>query len=218
MVRKSGPNVRGRKPRGPLATKRSGKSGSPSRSGRRRAAAAAPRKPRKGDARLTPAGEAFLDASEEIIELYRQYKRDKLAKISRGSNPFDGPLGEFKRRAYSFLRPYIHTSGGHKTISNVLDHLAISERRRSRDQNPFYLGLLALDEYRDLSSSDLSRFAKQMLYADSNDVPACFLVGFVYQVGGPTKIAQRLKANFKEPWTDEERKASFARTKDRDSW
>ncbi|HEY6814895.1 MAG TPA: hypothetical protein VI168_05085 [Croceibacterium sp.] len=67
--------------------------------------------------------------------------------------------------------------------------------------NEFHWGLLAIDPHGEvLDAKRLSLLARQLTYADLHDVPAHFLIGFLYQSGPSVSVEKTLNAGTREPW------------------
>lgn len=151
------------------------------------------RKPRPH--RLTDAASAFLNSAEDIAEIFNAKRGTK------GLSPFEGPIGTFKRSAYALIRDTLAKPGGLRTLKNIESSLDIESRSFSDRRNPFYLGLLAFDENRKLlKPQELYLFANQMLYAHRHNVPAYFLIGFLYQTGKQRLIVQKVVNDVREAW------------------
>lgn len=145
--------------------------------------------------KLSPAAVRFEAAGDAIQEGYRQ--RKKLPRLP----PFDGKWGFLKREAYRLIRRQITEPGGHRTIKSIVRRWKREPREPSYDDNPFYWGLLAIDPAQDiLDQRDLTRFAHQLMYAHRHDVPAHFLVGFLYQSGSTAEVSRKLAEGQREPW------------------
>lgn len=136
----------------------------------------------------TPLEEEF----ESQVDYIRQGFFDR--KFA-GNPPFDTSSGFLKRECYQLVRSYRSLAGGYRVIMGVASRLLDKPIEKvSWADNPFYWGLAAiLPDRGDLSAQDLSKFAAQLLYADRNDVEAKYLIGFLYQTGGPRDLKKKLE-------------------------
>ncbi len=155
--------------------------------------------PKRNDHRLSDAALKFLHTAADILEVYSS-KRGALA------SPYERPISEFKRKAYSHIRKALSSPGGHNMIKSIHRDLAIQHKGPMFHENPFYWGLLAFDEKREkLKAQEVGFFSRQMFYADKHDVPPCLLVGFLHQIGSRSKLSlEKLKA-MDEQWDRDER-------------
>jgi hypothetical protein len=87
-------------------------------------------------------------------------------------------------------------------FENVLIYKMESAPRLSFDSNPYYWALKAIwkDDEIGLKGSVISKYAKQLAYAARHNIPPELLIGFLYQVGGITKIANNLNSGSYEKW------------------
>ena len=155
------------------------------------------RAPRAPTSRLKPslAAVRFEVAGDEIRMGYHS------RRLLRRLPPFDGKWGFLKREAYQLIRRQITEPGAHRTIKNIVRRWKREPREPNYDDNPFYWGLLAIDPAQDiLDQQTLTRFAHQLMYAHRHDVPAHFLVGFLYQSGSTSEVSRKLAADQREPW------------------
>lgn len=147
------------------------------------------RSPRK----LSDSQWAFDDAAGFIRDGFSQRQTVK------GLRPFDSANGYLRREAYALIRETKSRKGGANTIKSLVQRLSTTPESPEYAENPFYWGLLAIDPHRDfLSAQDLSRFAKQLLYADRNGVPPSYLIGFLYQTGGPRDLSHKLVSKVRD--------------------
>lgn len=147
----------------------------------------------KSPEKLSGAQETYDDAAEFIRDGYS--KRRPL----KGLRPFDSANGYLRREAYALIRETKSKRGGANTIRSLVQRLSTTPETPEYTENPFYWGLLAIDPHRDfLSPQDLSRFAKQLLYADRNGVPPNYLIGFLYQTGGPRDLSHKLGSKVRD--------------------
>lgn len=147
-----------------------------------------------GRARLTALHE-FEEAADQILENYA------LASRERGQAPYERPLGAFKRESYKLLRRVIAERGQHKVIKSVVRTWDLQPARLQYAENQYHFGLLAIDPQFDvLDRKRLSFWSRQMTYADLHGVPACYLLGFLWQSGSPSQISRKLREGYREPW------------------
>lgn len=174
-----------------------------------------PTQPRKlipaGERRSTPAADKLTDRGEAIFKEFRNRRiRDAANKSSRTPvRPYDKALSYLKRSLYKVLRPLICSKGGDRTIRNLHRVNNILHNGPSYTDNPFYWGILALDRDAALEAQDLSLFAKQMLYAHRNNVPPCFLIGFIYQTANAPELSEKLRNGSVEQWDVDDRAMEF---------
>lgn len=68
-------------------------------------------------------------------------------------------------------------------------------------ENPFFWGFsLVFGHDDDFPRADRSKFAEQLLYASKHQVPARFLVGFLYQIGGHPRVLKQRSGGKVEGW------------------
>ncbi|WP_147367064.1 hypothetical protein [Aurantiacibacter zhengii] len=144
--------------------------------------------------KLDSAVKIFDDRAYEIVKEFQRSPK-------KGPTPFESRWGSFKRQAYRLIRNTKSSQGGHKVIKSIV---------RSEDRIPAYLlykgnefhwGLLAIDPHGVvLDAKRLSLISRQLKYADNHDVPAHYLVGFLYQSGASTSTAKKLALGACEPW------------------
>jgi hypothetical protein len=120
--------------------------------------------------------EKFDDQAERIFTGYKNRRGVK------GRPPYDTAEGYIRREAYAFLEREI--AGGGRTIKTLIRKFGLQPRYPSYKENPFYWGLLALDPtLENLTRHKVSLYARQLLYAHRNAIPANYLIGFIFQSG-----------------------------------
>jgi hypothetical protein len=106
--------------------------------------------------------------------------------------PWDTKWGYLKCRVYALTRRLLA-----EDRAQIIEQLVRSYSKEPRGvpfaQNPFYWALIAIDapRFRMIKRADRRRFANELLVAHQNDVPAMFLVGFLYQLGSAEDIHAR---------------------------
>ena len=136
---------------------------------------------------MSEAGEAFEQGAEEILNLYRERR-----KQTRPSAPFDWPESLLKRECYNLIQKHSRWSG--RVITSIVKRWECIPEQITYAQNKFYWGILAIDPEADcISNPSLSKYAKEMLYADLHGVPPEYLIGFLSQSGNLTLIRERLR-------------------------
>lgn len=137
----------------------------------------------------------FEDSADRIVEAYER------RHLTKGPTPYESPLGTFKRESYELLRRTIADEGKHNVIKSIVRRFKIEPARLHYADNPFHYGLLAIDPHRIVTKKRrLSLWSRQMAYANRHDVPAYFLLGFLWQSGSPNDISRKLKEGAREPW------------------
>lgn len=115
--------------------------------------------------------------------------------------PDEKPEAVIKVQVYQLVRELLIER--HRTdFENVLAYKMESSPRVSFDANPYYWALKAIwkDGEIALKGNVVSKYAKQLVYADRHDIPPELLTGFLYQVGGIRRITNILKAGAYERW------------------
>ena len=139
--------------------------------------------------------------SEAITAIFMSRNLEINSDASK--NPYSRPIGEFKRKAYHLIREVL--ANGPNMIISIHRDLDIIHDGPSITANPFYWGLLAMDEdHEKFTKHQLGLFSRQMLYANRHDVPPCLLVGFLYQSGMASKISEHTALNAVELWENDE--------------
>lgn len=141
---------------------------------------------------------ARTDFEIKAYEIVQDFKRRCNAQEQ---TPFDRPLGAFKRKAYRLLRRTIADEGMHKVIKAVLRAEKKEPARLHYADNQFHFGLLAIDPHGVVTNKRrLWLWSRQMAYADKHNVPAHFLLGFLWQSGSADDISRKLEKGYREPW------------------
>lgn len=166
----------------------------------------APKRNRKVDRarRRPPLSEAALDFlidAEKILDGYVARKLEREAGSGKPPRPpFDQAEGFLKRECYSLIQICIAGRKARQMFGSIVRHHDLEPPHRNYSDNPFYWGLISIDaDRRILGAQRISRYAMQMRYADWNAVKPVHLVGFLYQIGGPTMLGEMVVGTNKHP-------------------
>lgn len=144
--------------------------------------------------KLDTAVDAFTERANQIVTAFRNAPK-------KGTTPFDSRWGTFRRDAYRLIRTTKSSSGGHRVIKSVVRTFDRVPSKLLYNGNEFNWGLRAIDPDEDvMDEKRLSLLALQLTYADIHEVPAHYLVGFLYQSGSSASTSRKLKAGLREPW------------------
>lgn len=125
--------------------------------------------------------------------------------------PYHNPASIIKRMAYGFVRKY-RGKGIDARIEKAIANYMESEHsiRKNKMKNgyrrfrhgyegkPFYFVLLGLHQrcYTggfSIEKPDVTKFSQLLEYADRNNVPPKYLIGFLYQYGTSSQLREKLK-------------------------
>lgn len=148
-------------------------------------------------------------AAEIHDEWFRRDRKEKLRR-ERGEKlppkervpPYDTATGYLKRAVYEFVLDPAVAAGGYERLKTIVE----SERNAASrpvyvGENPFFWGFsLVFGHDDDFPRADRSKFAEQLLYASKHEVPARFLVGFLYQIGGHPRVLKQRSGGKVEGW------------------
>lgn len=144
---------------------------------------------------IAPVAEAFESQATLLKEQFDKNSRRKPL------SPFDSAWGAFKRESYALIRGIKGSPGGHNVVKHIVTLAGVEPARLYYKGNEFHWGLLAIDpELEILDRKRVSRFARQMAYADLHGVHPNNLVGFLYQSGSAAAVTRKLADNAREPW------------------
>lgn len=140
------------------------------------------------------------------------YRRDRAEKSRRDSGeklppkervpPYDAAPGYLKRAVYEFVMDPAVSADGHERLKAIVqsERNAVS-RPGYIGENPFFWGFSLVFGHDDkFPRADRSKFAEQLLYASKHQVPARFLVGFLYQIGGHPRVLKQRSGGTVEGW------------------
>lgn len=124
------------------------------------------------------------------------------------SPPYATANGYLKRSVYELVQTLRLSSGGFGRLERLVrNERNVDPRVPDVLDNPFFWGfLLVFADDECVGRSERSKFAAELLYAHKHGVPAELLIGFIYQVGGYSRIQKKLKAGEMEGWVQEESK------------
>lgn len=114
--------------------------------------------------------------------------------------PYDQPESVLKRSVYSLVRS-LRNRGVVKHLETAIfndRYLDTGRTKRVRfEDNPFQWVLFGLADHVEISGKfhisqpKISRYSRQLLYADRHGVPTEYLIGFLYQSGNPSQISKK---------------------------
>lgn len=148
---------------------------------------------------------------EGIWVSFRKSVFSEIQKIEISENkhriPFETAKSVLKRMVYEFIIEHRETSKLKYLESVISDDREEGRPIRIRfDENPFHHVFFALSKHVSvgrfsISKWDVSRFGKQLLYAQRHEVLPEYLIGFLYQCGSVSEIEAKVDdANFREEW------------------
>ncbi|MFG6083647.1 hypothetical protein ACEUZ9_005368 [Paracoccus litorisediminis] len=123
-------------------------------------------------------------------------------KALSDSPPYDAAHSYLKRSVYELVKSFLKREDGYASLEKaVRAKRKIDSRAPSVQENPFFWGfLLVFADNDSLGRSERSKFADELLYAKKHRVSAKLLIGFIYQVGGYSRIRKKLRAGEMEEW------------------
>jgi len=132
---------------------------------------------------LTPKQERessdWVDKVHGILAAYRACPKQQ-PKIP----PYDRKESVLKRGIYQVVRRLRERSNGYNIIeSGALAACRSQARWPLIKENPFFWALKSVSARLDLRNDEVSRFAKELAYADRHGVEPHLLIGFLYQTG-----------------------------------
>lgn len=145
--------------------------------------------------KLTSLQTNFEKAADAIMDEY-----DRRRPL-RGYAPFENANGYLKRMAYVLIKKTISKKGSLNIMRGIVkkySKLYVSEFDR---KNQFYIVLLAMDPHLEKLGDrrTLSLYARQLLFAHRNAVPAEYLIGFLYQSASQKRLLERLAVRRRDP-------------------
>ncbi|WP_295526001.1 hypothetical protein [Novosphingobium sp. Chol11] len=168
------------------------------------------------DRRPNPFGddwEAFVDRVRAAIQV--SINPSPAEKVA----PYDEPSSVLKRMVYEFVRDHkrkvksIHVETAIEKFREAQEKLKSLEKQRllrtaqkEFKSNSYYWilsGLSCAVYVGDFSiaKSNVTRFAKQLKYANRHKVPLEYLIGFLYQCGAIDEVCRKADdPDFREPW------------------
>ena len=98
--------------------------------------------------------------------------------------PYDRRDAILKRGIYQVVRQLRERANGYNIIeSGALAACPSQARWPLIKENPFFWALKSVSARLDLRNDEVSRFAKELAYADRHQVDPHLLIGFLYQTG-----------------------------------
>lgn len=130
---------------------------------------------------------AFETAADDIVERY-----DARGQEPRGVTPFAWPENQLKRECYNLIIK--HTRWGGREIIDIVRKYGCVPESITFNKNKFYWGLLAIDpKGAYILDPQLSKYAKEMIYAWKHLVPPEYLIGFLLQSGNISSLRAKLR-------------------------
>lgn len=116
--------------------------------------------------------------------------------------PQDKRFGILKTAAYTLVRERQYNRRVMLNLERHTEYLSESNHSTTFTENPYFWVLSALNSELKLGLSiqSISKFSKELRYAEIHHVEPEFLVGFIYQVGTKETIAQKLREGKTELW------------------
>ena len=129
-------------------------------------------------------------------------ERGHTEREGRKLPPADTALGFLKRGAYLTIETFIEDRAI-RTIEGIAKQTGrITTSTPAISENPFHWGLLAMFDANVITKEQRRLFASQLLYAHRHQVPECYLIGFIYQLGETSGIYEKVRTNRRETWFD----------------
>ena len=128
----------------------------------------------------------------------------RLYKDRADSSPYERKNALLRREAYRLIRGYLQA--GHSEVLKRIVKSDVEDEKRYKvrlpfDVNPYLWGIWAFDPSQMFVDKQMrSQMSKEFLYASIHNIPPYHLIGFLYQCGGPIRIAKKLKAYEREDW------------------
>ena len=171
---------------------------------------------KKNQATRTLASESKLRRPSPLEVEWDEFKIDTLSKVRQRVNspvgekfaPYDRADSILKRMVYKFVRQH-RQSKGFKHIETAISNDRDSGRtmRIRFDDNPFHWVLFGLKNCVgilgkfEIDKFSVSRFAKQLSYADRHDIEPELLIGFLLQTGTMSEVCEKAdNSNSYEGW------------------
>lgn len=170
-----------------------------------RSNAQSPRRPRAGLSATKERWDDFVDGLREGMRERRNVKRP----------PYDKIDAFLKREVYAFVLEQLKKPAEGSKLKQVLEDVIFDHEKRlpanpSFSANPFHWAFsalqheeqISLDGVRSLKRYQVSRFARQLEYAQRHDIPPDLLPGFLFQVGSPDEVYQKAGRHGHEGWRE----------------
>ncbi|MDO7843769.1 hypothetical protein [Sphingomonas immobilis] len=140
-------------------------------------------------------------------DVFAAVKATELRFLETKLTPFEASHSVVKRMAYEFVLQHRATSKFNWIEAAISDDRDEGRTIRTRfDDNHFHHVMFGLSKHihfgnYSITKWNVSRFAKQLLYAERHEVPPEYLVGFLYQSGTISEIEAKVDdPNFREDW------------------